>query len=101
MSRAKTKQEVADDFLNNIDRIVDYWSNVKNQTNKEKCDGVAFSILVLIDGGNSMPSIDLTIQPHKDDKKYHIENNENYYEPNMIFNEMELHSYYYKRNNTK
>lgn len=97
MSRAKTEEEVKDEFLSHIRSLVEYWSKLPDISNKHRCDGVAFSILTLIDGSASMPAIDLHISPHEDDKAYHIENGENYYETNMMFNDCALHEEFYKK----
>lgn len=36
-------------FIDNIKRLVVYWSQLENKTDFEKCSGVAFSILSMID----------------------------------------------------
>jgi len=87
ISSEKSKEEVRDEFLANIKNISFYWANQKNTTDKEKCEGVAFSILTLIDGCSNMPSIDLMLQPHEKDKEYCISNDENYYKSGMVIND--------------
>ncbi|MBD7967739.1 hypothetical protein [Paenibacillus gallinarum] len=46
-----SKQEITKEFLEHIKHgIVEYWANLSDKTDLEKCDGVAFSILTLLDG---------------------------------------------------
>ena len=96
MSRAKTAEEVREEFLIHIREISNYWSSLPNRTDKERCDGVAFSILNIIDGCSSLPSFDLLVSPHEDDKQYNIDEGEDYYEPKMMINDCMLHEIYYK-----
>lgn len=49
------------DIARQVKRLVKYWQSEDRATNDEKIDGVAFSILVLLDGGNcdgSLPTIE-------------------------------------------
>lgn len=43
-----------DKFLNDVHNIINYWENedIENDTLKKRIEGVAFSMLVLLDGGN-------------------------------------------------
>lgn len=68
-----------DQFLQQIRCIVGYWSDADNLSSKERCEGTAFSILTLLDGGSGMPRMCIIPTPHPDDKQYHVDNNENYY----------------------
>ena len=47
---AYSEKEVRDKFLRKIKSITDCWSNYEGKSSKERCEGVAFSILALIDG---------------------------------------------------
>ena len=77
--------------------IAAYWANEERATVREKCDGVAFSILNIFDGtSGGMPAFDLLVSPHPDDKQYHINEGSNYYEPGMMINDCHLHDMYYK-----
>ena len=52
----KEKQE----FIESVKHIVEYWSRQSDQTDYEKCDGVAFSILNLLDGNKAfMPAYEV------------------------------------------
>ena len=84
MTRQHTEEEVRDLFLNHVRDMVDYWKNQQKQGYpiSECIDGLAFSILVAIDGGTALPGFILAPLPHKDDKKLCIEEGENYYPQN-------------------
>ncbi len=50
----------------------------------------------MIDGcSGGMPAFDLHVAPHEDDKQYHIDNEDDYYEPKMMINNCMLHDEYY------
>lgn len=97
MSRAKTAEEALVEFLDQIRVLADYWSNVEDHTVKERCHGVAFSILNIIDGSSCLPAFDLVLRPHPDDREYCIEQDENWYEYGMLVNHCTLHDQYYKK----
>lgn len=98
MSRAKTVEEVREEFLDHIRMIASYWSNESRVTSaKERCDGVAFSILNIFDGtSGGMPAFDIVVRPHPDDQQFAIDNNKDYYEDGMMINDCHLHEMYYK-----
>lgn len=96
MSRAKTKQEVVEEFLNHVKGMVNYWENEERRpTSRDKLEGLAFSFLVMLDGGSvGMPAFDLIPSPHPSDKEYHQEQGENWYEPEVINDNVQLHELY-------
>lgn len=85
--RAYTEAEVRERFLAQVRTLVSYWagehplSNVpENYTTLERCDGVAFSLLAVIDGGDpELPAFTLTPRPHDEDAEYHRRRGENWY----------------------
>jgi hypothetical protein len=80
MSKKYTNDEVRAKFLSHVNHLVKYWAEQPNQTDFEKVEGVAFSILSVIDGCSmNLPGFVLAPQPHKDDKQFHIGNDEDYY----------------------
>lgn len=91
MSKAKTVEEVRTEFLEQVKVISGYWANLPDKTDKERCEGVAFSILNIIDGSSCLPAFDLLVSPHEDDKQFHIDEGEDYYEPKMMINDCMLH----------
>lgn len=64
--------------------MVNYWNRENiTLTQKERLEGIAFSILSAIDGcAASLPSFVLAPLPHEDDKQYAIDNGGNYYPQN-------------------
>ena len=80
MSRETTKDEARKEFLNAVKDIADCWVHSEGTTVDEKCNGVAFSILVLLDGCNvNVPVFSVIPVPHSSDKEYSIQKGENYY----------------------
>lgn len=85
--RALTEQEVRELFLIQVRTMVRYWagehplSNVpENYTAIERCDGVAFSILAIIDGCDlNLPAFSLTPLPAESDADYYRAHGENWY----------------------
>ena len=95
MSKAKAVEEVQKELIGQIKCISSYWANLPNKTDKERCDGVAFSILNILDGTSSLPAFDLLVSPHEGDKQFHIDNGDDYYEPKMMVNDCMLHELFY------
>jgi hypothetical protein len=97
--RAYTKEEVRENFLQAIRSLPKYWANVDNgYTTEEKISGAFHSFLSLLDGSSHLPCFDLVLRPHHDDKDFHIEEGENYYEDGMVINDdCLLHEIFYKR----
>lgn len=97
--RAKTKEEIREEFLNYLRNLSSYWANSEHQlTEKERCDGLVFSILATIDGDSYvLPAIDLIFRPHPEDKQYKIDTKENYIEDGICINDdIFLHEIWYK-----
>lgn len=83
-SRELTTQEVQEKFLRTVWGQIAYWNNENRaETSLDKLEGLAHSMLSLIDGSvGFMPSFILAPMPHKDDKPYRSENGENYFPEN-------------------
>lgn len=97
--RAFTKEETREHFLDHVRALVHYWGRLPDKTPLERCEGLAFSMLVTFDGGSAgMPAIDLAIQPHEDDKQFHIDDGSNWYEPGLVFNDdVSLHGMFFAK----
>lgn len=104
--RAYTEKEVRDLLLKQIRVMVRYWANLpdvdkatgRQITIYDRCDGVAYSILNILDGGSmGLPAFELTAAPHKEDKQFYIENGENWFEETVISDT--LHECYHTVNN--
>lgn len=94
--RAKTAEEVREEFLQQVRAYAHYWATLPDQTPQDRCDGMAFSILNILDGNTMLPAFNLTVAPHPEDKEYHIAQGDNWYEPDMLINDCMLHEFYYK-----
>jgi hypothetical protein len=96
MSRAKTPEEVREIFLSQVRTMCKYWAELPDKTPRERCDGLAFSILSTIDGASlDIPAFDMIPCPHPEDKQYCIENGLDWYEP-VVMNDCQLHEMFYK-----
>lgn len=49
---------------------------------KERCEGVLFSLLAMLDGSSlNLPSFAVVAAPHQDDMEYQSNNGENWFPP--------------------
>ena len=96
MSKAKSAEQVRNELISQIKLLSSYWANLEGKTDRERCDGVAFSILNIFDGTSSLPAFDLLVSPHEDDKQFNIDEGEDYYEPKMMINDCMLHELFCK-----
>lgn len=85
--REKTTEEIREEFLKHVRHLIQYWDEVsgKNapETQKERLEGLAFSILVALDGNTmALPKFIVAPDPHPDDKEYLISEGNNYYPEN-------------------
>ena len=96
MSKAKSAEQVRNELISQIKLLSSYWANLEGKTDRERCDGVAFSILNIFDGTSSLPAFDLLVSPHEDDKQFNIDEGEDYYEPKMMINDCILHELFCK-----
>lgn len=103
--RAYTADEIRDQLLEHIRQTAVYWAKLpdvdqatgKPLTVKDRCEGVAFSILAALDGtAMTLPAFDLMVMPHESDKSFHIENGENWIEPGTVISDM-LHELFYPK----
>lgn len=92
MSKAYTKEEVREQFISQVRRVYSYWASLPDKSDIDRCEGVAFSIMNIIDGTSAaLPSFDLVVRPHPDDKKFHIDNGDDWYEDGQVINDCYLH----------
>lgn len=86
-TRPWTSEEMKDEFLRLLIGLADEWARYPDKSPRERCRGLAFSILATIDGDSiAMPAIDLVLRPHEEDKEYHQEQGENWIEPGTVIN---------------
>ena len=101
MSREYTNEEIQQNFIAEIKKYVNYWATQPQLSVQEQCDGVAFSILNILDGTSELPGFIVAPCPHESDKNYHIKNNDNYYPEFEDTNQDisgNLHELYYRSN---
>lgn len=103
MSKAKTAEELRDEVLDHVRALAAYWAEHPDQrTVRERCDGLAFSILNIFDGtSGDLPAFDLVARPHPDDKSYHQERGEDWIEDGTVINDCMLHEMYYQKPNVE
>lgn len=95
-SRAYTKEESVDFIMNHIATLAQYWASL-DKTKLEIVNGVVFSILAMLDGASvELPAVNLSFDPHCDDKDYHIERDENWFDTNVINDDVQLHEIWMK-----
>lgn len=94
--RAYTPEELREQFLDHFRLMAQYWADLPGLDNISRCDGVAFSILSMLDGSANLPVFDVIARSSPDDKQYHVEKGENWVEDGTIINEdCMLHEIYY------
>jgi hypothetical protein len=86
-SREKTTEEIREEFLKHVRSLINYWDKVEGKdspkTQKDRLDGLAFSIMVALDGGAmALPGFIVAPCPHPSDKEYHISEGSDYYPEN-------------------
>ena len=96
-SRPYNKDEVEEMFLEHVRDLVDYWEEERRaKTSREKLDGLAFSMLVLLDGGSGgMPGYEVKAIGNEQDIEEHKEDGRNYYPLEGEDIAGALHEHYY------
>jgi hypothetical protein len=80
MSREYTEDEVRKNYLELVWEYINYWDSLPEKTCRERLEGLAFGMLVILDGESTeMPGFSVFPSPHQDDKEYHIKLGENWY----------------------
>lgn len=79
--REFTTEEVREHVLDHIWGMIQYWHDEeRNPTARQKLEGLAFSMLVMLDGGSGdIPGFIVTPTGDKDDEKFHREHAEDWY----------------------
>jgi len=73
-----TEEQVRENFLSQIHALVRYWNN-QNEDDIGKLEGLAFSILSILDGSSVLPSFTVSPRPHEDDKEFNKSIGEHWY----------------------
>lgn len=83
--RQWTEKEIREKFLRQVAGMSEYWAKLQPvdgtpKTVQERLDGLAFSILAMLDGCNiGIPGFIVAPAPHDDDKEYCINEGENWF----------------------
>ena len=76
--------ETADLFLREVCGNIFYWQRLEDKTEKEKLQGLAFSIMAMLDGTQvGLPQFIVAPNPHPDDRRFHIEAGANWFAENF------------------
>lgn len=79
-SRAWTSQEVCQQLVDTTQDIALRWAGHTDHTIQARCEGVAFSLLALLDGVNAaFPGFTLIPRPHPTDRADCVDHGQNYY----------------------
>lgn len=86
--RELTEDEIRNEFINRVHDIIDYWDiNLNSKSKRDKLEGVAFSILSLIDGCQiGHPRFILAPNPCPEDKEFWREEGASTYYPENYMN---------------
>lgn len=74
-----------------------YWASMPNLSDKDRTDGMAFSCLVMIDGGTgAIPRLALTPMLSDEDIEHYQQEDQRYFEPGVSINlDCDLHDIYH------
>ncbi len=84
--RAYTPEELRSNVLDHISLMVEYWSTLPGLDERSRCDGVAFSILTMIDGSADQPPMALVALSDEEDKQFYISEGKNWVEHGTVLN---------------
>ena len=78
--REYTHAEIRQQIYEHFRAMVNYWENESRQPGvHEKLEGLAFSLLAMIDGDTMLPGFSLVPRTCKEDKEYYKSEGENWY----------------------
>jgi hypothetical protein len=81
MPHELTRPEVQERFLRQVWAMVDYWAAEDRKPDpRDKLEGLAFSILVILDGeSTALPPFAVAPSPHPDDREFHQQRDEDWF----------------------
>ena len=99
MSKPIEKEVLREKFLKQVRLYAREWASYDNKTPQERCDGLTFSILALLDGSDpELPAFDLVARPHPDNEAYHATHGEDWVVDGQAINDdVCLHNLYYPK----
>jgi hypothetical protein len=94
-----TPEQVRAKVLNHMRGLAKYWSSKDfGKTEKERMEGLCFSILNIFDGTTmELPAMDIVLRPHPSDKAYAAMSGEtHYYKNGQVINAgVEMHAEFF------
>lgn len=85
--RAMTPDEVRQRFLAQVRDAVRYWEARPGLSAHDRCEGVAHTVLAILDGSmEGLPSADIVFRPRPEDKPYLQGEGENWIEDGTVIN---------------
>jgi hypothetical protein len=99
MSKPISKEQLREQFLNSVRMYAREWASYKNKTPQQRCDGLAFTLMALLDGTDvDLPAFDLVARPHPDNEAYHKAHGQDWVVDGQVINDdVHLHDMYYDR----
>ncbi len=83
-ARPYTTDEVREKYLELVWSYIDCWEIFPDKTERERMEGLAASMLVILDGGSTeLPGFVVGPIPHKDDRKFHKDRGQNWFPENQ------------------
>lgn len=61
MAKQYTADEIRQQMVEHIDRMVTYWAELPGLSTEDRCDGVAFSVLTMLDGAGALPPMLMSV----------------------------------------
>jgi len=98
--REYTEEEIRNEFLAEVKNVVNYWANQPGDK-YNTADGVAFSILGLLDGCGLMPGFVVAPSYTKEERDESIADGMDYYPVEPLDIAGELHSFWAQFNRKK
>ena len=75
-----TMEQVRERVLRHISATVDYWHDQRQHNEMERMEGLAFSILSMLDGcAGDLPGFLVVPNPHETDQDFHKERGEDWF----------------------
>jgi len=81
--REMTEEEMAGIIMDDIFDTIYFYEKQDQQDTREKLEGLAFSILVLLDGGANLPRMIVAPDPESGDRQHYIQEGENWIPENQ------------------
>jgi hypothetical protein len=96
---AYTEEEVREMFIEHLRALSHQVANhPEGGTVEDRCNCMAFSILSIFDGASGgFPAMDISLNPHDEDKAFLQAEGEKWFRPGMVFNNCVLHELYYQK----